>query len=198
MAGLDDPGLYTEKDPRLHYQRMKGTGRMSSRELAVLRELAAWREETARERDLPRGRVLADKALVHLARTQPRTMRGLTGRGRIGDRTARRHGRALLAAVQTGQAVEPDQCPPAARLQRNHGAPSALVDRALELIRGAAERQGVDTALVAARAEVRALVSAGAGAPTEEHRLLRGWRGKLVGRDLRRLLAGGEQATKSR
>jgi len=198
LAGLDEPELYQEKEPRQHYLRMKGTGRLTGRELAVLRELAAWREETARERDLPRGRVLADKALIHLARTQPRTNRSLTGRGRIGERTARRVGKALLAAVQVGLAVEPDQCPPAAPGHRARGAPGAMVDRAVELVRAAAERQGVDPALVAARAEIRALVTAGAGARPEDYRLLRGWRKKLVGKELVGLLASETQAEKSR
>ena len=45
MAAYDDPRLYEERDPREQFTRIKGTGRASSRELAILRELAAWREE---------------------------------------------------------------------------------------------------------------------------------------------------------
>ncbi|MCP4385615.1 MAG: ribonuclease D, partial [Hyphomicrobiales bacterium] len=96
LTGLDDPALYEDRDPQLQFTRIKGTGRLSSRELAVLRELAAWREGAARQRDLPRGRVLADKALIHLAVVQPQSLRSLRGRGRVGDRTARRSGEAIL------------------------------------------------------------------------------------------------------
>lgn len=53
-----------------------------------------------------------------------------------------------------------------------------------KLLRSAAEQRGIDQALVATRAEVKALLTAGAAARPEDHRLLRGWRLKFVGRDL--------------
>ncbi|MEW6750042.1 MAG: HRDC domain-containing protein, partial [Candidatus Latescibacterota bacterium] len=74
LLALDDPRLYEERDPREQYQRIKGAGRATPRELAVLRELAAWREEEARRSDRPRGRILSDDVLLHLARRKPRTL----------------------------------------------------------------------------------------------------------------------------
>ena len=64
MAGLDDPALYEERDPREAFRRVKGYGKLDRRQLAVLRELAAWREEAARDLDRPRGQVASDKLLL--------------------------------------------------------------------------------------------------------------------------------------
>ncbi len=184
LKGFDDPAAYEDRDPRQQFTRIKGIGRLTGRELAVLRELAAWREETARLRDRPRGRVLADKTLVHLARVQPRTTRSLTGKGRVSDRTARRSGTAILQAVETGLALDPGDYPSPMPNRRKNGVPGPLVEQGLKLLRSAAEQQGIDPALVATRAEVKALFAQGAGARAEEHRLLRGWRLKFVGREL--------------
>ena len=73
MAAYDDPQLYEERDPREQFTRIKGTGRASSRELAILRELAAWREEEAQRCDRPRNHVLTDEVLVLLARRKPQS-----------------------------------------------------------------------------------------------------------------------------
>ena len=60
LAQLDDSSLYAERDPRQQLLRIKGSGRLTSRELAILRELAAWRELEARSLDRPRARVVPD------------------------------------------------------------------------------------------------------------------------------------------
>jgi ribonuclease D len=184
LKSFDDPEAYEDRDPRQQFRRVKGFGRLASREQAVLRELAAWREETARLRDRPRGRVLADKTLVHLARLQPRTIRSLTGGGKVSDRTAQRSGAAILQAVEAGLALDSGDCPPRSPNRRNSSVPGPLVEEGLKMMRSAAEQWGIDQALVATRAEVKALLTAGAAARPEDHRLLRGWREKFVGREL--------------
>jgi ribonuclease D len=194
LASFDDSSAYADRDPSQQYKRMKGIGRLASRELAVLRELTAWREETARRRDRPRGRVLADKTLIHLARTQPRTMQALTGSGRVSDRTARRSGTAILQAVETGLALNQQDCPPRTSNHRAAALSGPLVEQALELMRRAADQKGIDPTLVAPRAEVKALLAAGSGARPGDHRLLRGWRKKFVGRDLLGLLRRFEES----
>jgi len=193
LTALDDPGLYGERDPRVQYTRLKGTGRLRPRELAVLRELAAWREKTARRRDIPRGRVLADKTLVHLARVQPQSLKSLTSRGRVTLRTADRSGRAILQAVAAGMAVAQDQCPPASLRRRDAGVPGDLVDWGMTLVRDRAAARGIDPSLVAGRADVRNLLVAGSSAADGEHRLLRGWRAELAGRELLACCLNGEQ-----
>ena len=68
----EDPGSY-RRDPLAMYRRVSGAHRLSRSELAVLRELAAWREEEAERRNVPRGRIVNDTALVELTRLTPRS-----------------------------------------------------------------------------------------------------------------------------
>src|SRR6202049_3033939 len=56
-----------QSDPETAWRRVRGAGRLGRRQLGVLRALAAWRDREARRRDLPRGFVLRDEALLELA-----------------------------------------------------------------------------------------------------------------------------------
>src|SRR5207244_3565274 len=66
-------------EPALAYLRVRGRGTLRAKSLAVLRELAAWREERARERNKPRGTILRDEALIEIARKAPTTVEALQG-----------------------------------------------------------------------------------------------------------------------
>jgi len=188
LAVLDDPALYAEKDPRQQYHRVKGAGRVSPRELAILRELAAWREEEARHRDRPRGRILADATLLHLARRKPRSPTAL----RSFKGLARRYEEKILEGVHRGLAVADGECPRRPR-RRIAGAETveAQLKRAMVYLRKKSEAEDIDPPFVASRAEVKNLVCDGPDAPSERHRLLRGWRRGFVGEGLLQILADG-------
>src|SRR3954454_3592991 len=64
-------------DPERAYLRVARRGRLSGRQMAVLKELAAWREREARRRDLPREWLVRDPSLVELARAHPTDADGL-------------------------------------------------------------------------------------------------------------------------
>ncbi len=187
LAELSDLSANREREPRLQYRRIKGAGSLSRREAAVLCELAAWREEEARRCDRPRSRVVEDRVLLELARQQPRTPAALLGvRG-----VARRHVDQLLAAVSRGL----EQAKAAAGLRERQRRPcrderfDALVAAAMGRLRACAHAQKIDAPFIASRAEVRALVAAGAAADPAQHRLLRGWRRQLLGDQLLELIA---------
>ncbi len=71
LAGLTDPNTY-EQPPEDAWRRIKVRSR-DSRFLAIVRALAAWREQEAQRRDLPRNRVLRDDLLLELAASRPRS-----------------------------------------------------------------------------------------------------------------------------
>ncbi len=155
---------------------------MSSSQLAVLRELAAWRELAARERDLPRGWIVKDPTLVELARRAPKNrdqlekIRGLA-RGEI-----ERSGNALLQAVARGKnaaPVERTSMPPRS-IQIRTRAIAGLADAVL---RARCEAAGIAPESVATRAELEAVIAeALTGAPDRnKHQLLTGWRWDLAG-----------------
>ncbi|MFA6111036.1 MAG: HRDC domain-containing protein [Candidatus Latescibacterota bacterium] len=186
LGGLDDPELYVERDPQQQYLRVRGAGRASPRELAILRELAAWREEEARRCDRPRERVLPDASLVRLARSRPRALEQLRGTQGL----ARRYVEPILEAVARGLAVPDRECPRRRRI-RDEARAEALLEQAMSLVRHRSQAAGIDAPFVATRAEVRGLMADGPAALPEQHRLLRGWRRGVVGEELLALMTDG-------
>ena len=182
LAAYDEPSLYEEREPREQYLRVKGAGRATPRERAILRELAAWRELEARRRDRPRNHVLSDETLVYLSRRKPQAREDLD---RIRGLNPQRDGQRILAEIARALEVPDDECPQRPRRRR---CDEEIVERKLAESMGHLRQQSdeaqIDAPFVAARAEVRSLILDAADAAPEDHRLLRGWRRAFVGEDL--------------
>jgi ribonuclease D len=110
MNILTNPATY-DIQPQEVWRRFKLRS-AKPRDLAVLRELAAWRELDARRRDVPRGRILKDETLLDLAYQKPQTEGELARiRGVSADMAKGRIGAALLETIRKGLAVPDDACP---------------------------------------------------------------------------------------
>lgn len=103
--------LSTLIEPEQIYRRLKGAQRLSRRELAVARELCAWREQIARNSDLPRSWVLKDSAVLSMARIQPRDVADLARVKDLQASTARKQGTQLLELVARGLQLAQDKLP---------------------------------------------------------------------------------------
>ena len=118
MKVLSSPATYRQ-EPEHAWERLKSRVR-KPKDLAVLIEIAAWREREAQARDLPRQRVLKDEALAEIAMQQPKTAEALANMRFLSRGFERsKTGEAILAAVAAGLARDPKTLP---RLQRPRGA----------------------------------------------------------------------------
>jgi ribonuclease D len=106
------------EDGKEAFMRIKGARDLAPRGLAILRELHAWREGVARERDQATFRILGNQALLEMSAAPPASMRDLPSVTGISDGLAQRRGRDILAAVQRGLDVPEDQLPRWPRGQR--------------------------------------------------------------------------------
>jgi ribonuclease D len=106
------------EDGKEAFMRIKGARDLAPRGLAILRELHAWREGVARERDQATFRILGNQALLEMSAAPPGSMRDLPSVTGISEGLAQRRGRDLLAAVQRGLDVPEDQLPRWPRGQR--------------------------------------------------------------------------------
>lgn len=107
---LIDPKLY-DIDPRETWKRLKLRS-AKPKDLAVLRELAAWREEDAQRRDVPRSRILKDETLLDLAFQKPLTESELARiRGFSSDMAKGKLGKIILAVIEKGVNCPEDQMP---------------------------------------------------------------------------------------
>ena len=167
--------------------RSRAAGRLSGRQLAALRAVAAWREEEARTRDLPPGWVLKDPSVVEVARRSPQDAAALGRLRGLGNLSASAAQRLLEALARAADAEPPRaarELPPG--LARRVAAASAL---GAVLVRARCEGADIAPELVATRAELESFVEAMANGQ-EEHALLSGWRRELVGAELRELVQG--------
>ncbi|MBC7133560.1 MAG: ribonuclease D [Roseovarius sp.] len=183
MAVLTSPETY-RTDPAEAWRRIK-TRNTAPKFLAVLRELARFREEYAQAQDVPRARVLKDDALLELAATRPQTPEDL-GRARLLLREARKGpvAEGILAAVKAGLACPPEAMPRLAEAAKPAVNP-ALADMLRVLLKARADASGVAARLIASAADLDHLAAGGRDVPA-----LSGWRRDLFGADALRLCAG--------
>jgi ribonuclease D len=156
----------------------------------VARELVSWREEIAATQDQPVQRVLADAALVEIAKRKPTSPAKLEQIRGVNQGSLRRRGRDLLEAVRRGEERPPLERTQDARPPASEPDDAPLVALAEALVRARAREAGLAYELLAARADLQAIVAAGRSGGEADVRTLRGWRRELVGNELLALLAG--------
>lgn len=191
MSFYDDPAIYEERDPDLEMPRVRGSGALTNQQRNVLRALGAWRELTARRRNLPRNFILSDEAIVSLTKRLPQTEESIQPMKGLSERTLLRNRAKIWAAIQRGISGDLPGLPNNnLRGIQNDDGYEARVDLALAFVKGACLAAKVDPPLFGNRAEISALVLEAEHATPERHRILRGWRAEFCGQQLLALLRG--------
>jgi ribonuclease D len=174
MATLTSPATY-EQHPDNAWERLRHRAR-KPRDLAVLMELASWRETEAQSRDVPRSRVLKDDVLIEIAQAAPRNLEALANLRAFPRGMERsRSGADIVAAVERGLARDPADLPRIAREKRNNN--GATVELLKVLLRQVAEATGVATKMIATVEDLEAIASDDAA----EIPALQGWRRSIFG-----------------
>jgi ribonuclease D len=175
MDILTSPDTY-RMDPEKAWERLKSRVR-KPKDLAVLIEVAAWREREAQSRDVPRGRVLKDDVLGEIAIQAPTTIEKLSHLRSLPKGFERsRWGDAITDAVKRGLARDPKTLP---RLEKFRGAINggATVELLKVLLRMTSERHGVAAKVVATVDDLERI----AADDEADVPALKGWRRELFG-----------------
>ena len=188
LRQYDIAKLYNDRVPEEQYTRVKGTGRLSRRDMAIVRELSTWREKKARQSDRPRTWIISDDTIVQIARRKPRSIQSLKRLRGIPRSTVNQYGNSLLNAVQRGLAIDEKNCPPISPPVRPNPFEDARLDLAMAFLRGRCLSEGIDISMVASRTEVKAYISQ--KKDTTYNPLRAGWRHEFLGADLTSLLTG--------
>ncbi|HHW34566.1 MAG TPA: ribonuclease D [Paracoccus solventivorans] len=181
-AALVDPETYITR-PDEAWARVR-TRSGSPRFLAVVRELARFRETYAQTRDVPRSRVFKDDALIELASAKPLTDDDL-GKSRLLLREARRGeiAQGILAAIKTG--VETSDLPKPVPDQPGLPGNAALSQLLRVLLQAKADAAGVAPKLIASASDLDAIASGVRDVPA-----LSGWRAEVFGNEALLLTQG--------
>ncbi len=174
--------------PSEAWRRVREHHRLSGIQRAVLRALAAWREERASTQDRPRRWILGDAVLLELARRMPGDMEQLQRIRGLPAATLQRHGAMLLARITAARAELPEQWPNRPPRPRLTPEQMARVDKWFALITVRAREHGIPPEICADRRDLENLL-VGLESP-----LRHGWRAALIGWELQMRLADGSRA----
>ncbi|MBQ0815356.1 MAG: HRDC domain-containing protein [Marinobacter sp.] len=167
LAGQDD----LDK----HYLRLRGGWTLTAQQQVVLQKLVVWRELESRERDRPRGRVLADPLLIAIADRLPKSLNDLSNIQGVPGGVVRRYGEALLKLVAEGRSadisgIEPI-APPLTRDQQ------AYFKNLKRFFKDAAEASDIPIELLAPRKRLEKIVQDGTLATSP---FFHGWRARIL------------------
>ena len=181
---LLDPETYTTR-PEEAWMRIK-TRTTSGRFLAVVKELARFRESYCQSHNIPRSRVMKDDALLELASTRPANHEEL-GRSRLLMREGRKPDitDGIIAAVKAGMETKPEDLPRPDDVREQLQVNPALADLLRVLLKAKSEGLGVAARLIASSSDLD-LIAAG----QRDVAALSGWRAEAFGEDALRLCRG--------
>ncbi len=178
MAHLNNPAIY-QVDPRETWRRLKVRS-TKPKFLAILREVAALREEEARRRDIPRNRVMRDDALTEIAAHAPKSRDDLLSlRALHQGQISGAMGEAILAAVDRGNNIKAADSPVPARQRGPGNKAGPATDLLKVLLKVKCDTHGVAQKLIASSDDIEAIaLDDDADVPA-----LRGWRREIFGDD---------------
>ncbi len=185
VAILEDPATYAI-DPYNMWQKIKVRS-PKPRMLAILREIAAWREITAQHKDIPRGRVMREEVMLELAAASPRSLSELGRmRGLPASFVKGKEGVSVLELVEKAHALPLEDCPPVKKEGASPPGASALVEMLRLLLKIKAEKYHVAPKLIATSGDLEAI------ARTSDPQVpaLEGWRREVFGNAALALKAG--------
>lgn len=175
--------------PEESYRRIKGLWRLDRRQLNVLKSLCAWREEKAREENLPRNHIVDQKALILIARDHLTSRQALGSLAAMRPRQVRKYADEILSLQARARQVPERDCPAPV------SGPDGRVDsRLMQLLRGVVEERAaalkVAPEFLTKRRHLEKLLRSedATGSfhlPTE----FSGWREAIIGRALLSALA---------
>jgi ribonuclease D len=185
FARMTDPAIY-HINPEDRWLKVKHTAALSRRQLASVRGLAAWRENTAQRRDYPRKWILSDELLVEIARREPQSVEELYQIRGLRERLGESWARDVVAAVGRALATPEEQWPSRQRSRYRESDYTGALDLMAALVHLRARENHISTTLLVSHDELLRL----AAGERDGMAVLNGWRWELVGEELLRLLEG--------
>jgi ribonuclease D len=180
-AGLENPKLFST-DPVEAWQRLRGLEQLQPEERAVAKALAAWREQRAIQKDLPRSWVLSDDVLRSIAERLPTTPESLQSIQGLAPGLASKRGSELLELIATARTHAASE-PEAKIAFKPTRAQMKKVARLMDAVRGMGTELQISPELLATRREVERLVYTG-----QSGSFMQGWRADVVGKRLMALV----------
>jgi ribonuclease D len=169
------------------YLRIKGARLLSRRGLALLRELAHWRDDVAAQLDRASFRVMPNEALITLAGAPPGSLDDLKAVRGVSPRLVDQRGDAVMAALARGQSIPEKELPRFPRGERRAADPAfdGRVERLKAARNKAAERLKLDPGVLCPKGTLEAVARAKARTEADLKNVteMRRWQVEVLGRE---------------
>jgi len=171
------------------WTKVGGKHTLDSAGLAVLRELAIWRDEEAKRRDRPRRSILKDEPLVEVSRRKPKSVNAVLELRSMPPNAGERVARELLARVEKGLAAPKETWPKLESGPALDDDGAALLELLSAVVRVRAMAEDLPPSLLASTDDLRQ-IAIHRRAPRWDSPVFNGWRGELLGDAVKSVLAG--------
>ena len=186
FARLGDPQRYA-CNPASAWKRIRASKRLRGKALAILKAVAAWREETAHKRNIPRNWLLRDDMLCDLAKLAPRSSEELKQVRGIGDKQFRLLEDDVLPLIRTALDSTADRDePPVTVSPRPTPEQEAVMEALLAVVHLQALQNDMHPATLAGRKDIERWLLE----PEQHSELMNGWRREMIGKPLQAMLEG--------
>lgn len=182
---LCDEGRYVP-DPQARFLRLKRVNQLSRKQLAIARNVAAWREKTAMRRNVPRKWTLTDEQIVEICKREPRTLDDLFMVRGVSNALRMEEARSVLGACIDAMNLPEEEWPELPKPPKNEPNVDPQIDLLHSLVKLRARENDVAFGVLASHDDLAKI----ARGHTEDVDVLRGWRRHLVGEELLALARG--------
>ncbi|MCA9483923.1 MAG: ribonuclease D [Nitrospina sp.] len=187
---LMDPNVFMPADPRRQFMRIKNFRTLKPRNLAVLCELAAWREDEARRRDCLAKFIVRDEPLLEMARKTPKDAKGLELIRGVNGKEIKNSSKKILKAIQRGLEMPEDEIPEIPE-SNSYTTRRGVEELLAAYVQVRSEDLKIEPHILADRKQIHDFVKRHELKESlEGHPMLTGWRHGLIGAELHELLIG--------
>ncbi|HHL19511.1 MAG TPA: ribonuclease D [Thiothrix sp.] len=173
-----------QPQPEAMWKKVHGKQTLNGQQLAVLRELAAWREITAIKRNLPRRWLTPDPLLIDLAKRQPNTTHLIQRLHHANTKQLQPYHKQWLSCIKKAKNTPSEQWPIPKTYQKPSKSQIKLIDLLQLAVRYHANKHNISPILIANRKTIESMVIEG------RNTLANDWRGALVNKSFAAIIAG--------
>ncbi len=167
------------------WRKIKGINKLKKQKLAILKNLAAFREQLAIEQNRPRRRVIADDVLIQLSINPPAHLDELHEYQGLSHKFLQHNGATIMSLVQTGLNTSDDDCPQLPAHEKLSQNEQALADCLMAIVHLSAHNNNISPQCLCSKKELESLIKG-----KRDLTILSGWRNELIGKHLLKFLSG--------
>ncbi len=182
---ISSPEKYEIK-PEERYRKLRRVNQLNVRQMAAAREFAAWRELKAQKINVPRKWIVSDEQIVEACRREARTIDELFMVRGMRESLRAEDARQAVACIKKGLSCPKEQLPQVHEKPKNEHNVDIVVDLMNAVVHLRARENHIAPQTLAPQAELMKL----ARGHDDECELLKGWRYKVIGKELKELLKG--------